>query len=217
MRVSVDSIADATFTISGCRAPSFSASWACWRCSSFNWPFSCWMNCVVENRRKRVERRPVGLDGSDLRVARLLLDAVGARARHRGIQIREPLHDNVLAIFERHGAGLLAVLLQRLLALFQRLPLIDKTRRQKLRRFLRGEVTEFQVLLDEVLGHRVGRSRGKLRIGRAIADIHQPGRAHGRDADPVQKCADDARLCRRLGSGRQLRRFGFGRSREAAE
>lgn len=45
------------------------------------------------------------------------------RARDRRVQIRQPLHYDVLPVFERDGARLLAVLLQRHLALLESLGL----------------------------------------------------------------------------------------------
>ena len=73
---------------------------------------------VREDGRERVEGVAIVLQPAKLVVRRFLLDAFGLRPRHRRVQIRQLLDDDVLLVFERDGVGLLAVALQGLLARF---------------------------------------------------------------------------------------------------
>ena len=59
-----------------------------------------------------------------LAVQRLLLEALGLRLRHRRVQVRELLHDDVLAVLERDRVVLLAILLQRRFGRFDLLALL---------------------------------------------------------------------------------------------
>ena len=120
---------------------------------------------VRQDRRNRVERGAIVLHGLDLVVRRLLLDPLGLRARHGRVQVGQLLHDDVLPLFERHGVGLLAVALQRLLAHFHLLPLLRQTLAEPVGRLLRCEKLELEVLLDVGLRQPVCDLRSKLGIG----------------------------------------------------
>ena len=87
---------DRSLTMSGWLSPSFSDSCACCRCRSASSPFCCWMNAFariagnVSSAARFVSHR------LELVVQRLLLDPLGLGARHRGVQVGQLLHDDVL-------------------------------------------------------------------------------------------------------------------------
>ncbi len=106
---SVCSMADLTLIISGCFSPYFSPSEACVPLQLGELPLELLDERVREDGREGVERRAVVLDRLDLVVERLLLEPLGARPGHRGVQLRQLLHDDVLLVLERHRVGLLPV------------------------------------------------------------------------------------------------------------
>ena len=79
---------------------------------------------VVEDGREGVDRRAIGLNVSDL----VYIDCFSMRSVRARVTAAfrsgESLHDDVLPIFDGHGAGPLAVLLQCLLALLDDLTLL---------------------------------------------------------------------------------------------
>jgi hypothetical protein len=78
---------------------------------------------IRENRRERIERASRVLNTAELVIKRFFFDARRPRSRDRGVHIGQPLHDDVLSIFERNCVVVFAILLERQLARFELLAL----------------------------------------------------------------------------------------------
>ena len=180
--------------MSGCFSPSRSAIWACCRWRSDELRLELLDERVRQDGRERIEGHPVGLDGLELPVDGLLLDSVGPRLGHRGIQVREPLHDDVLPVLEGDGVALLAVALQGLLGLFDLLPLFPQLLAEPVRGLLGREELELEVLLDILAGEGVGDLGRDGRILRLETQINQAAVSDGRDGEAPEQGVDQARL-----------------------
>ena len=91
------------------------------------------------NRREGIERGLVGLDRSQLMVERFHRDRVQRGVGEGSIQIPELLHHDVLALIERDGIVVRAILLERRFARFDLRPLLRQALHQPLRGIPRAE------------------------------------------------------------------------------
>ena len=153
---------------------------------------------VREDRGKRIERRAVVLQALELVVERFLLEPVRSRLGIGGVQIGQPLHDDVLAVFQGDGIALLAVALERLFAGLQLLALLGQLLAEPGRRVLGRAELVLEVLRDVLPGQRVRQRRGHFRARRDEPDVNEAAVAHRRDGEPAKKRVDDAGLPGRL-------------------
>ena len=138
-------------------------------------------------------------------VHRLLLDPLGLRPRHRGVQVGQLLHDDVLrgprARSRRSARGTAAASPRPPRPACAARP--SRSPSQSLRVLRRREL-ELEVLLDVGLRERVGDVRRQRRIGRAELHVHEPAVADRRDRQVAQERVDRLRLRRRLVGRRRL-------------
>ena len=131
-------------------------------------------------------------------VERFLLDARRLGLRDRAVEVRQPLHDDVLPVLDGDGvvlspcsAGAAASLSSTFFRCSASCPV------EPVGRVLRGGERELEVLLDVGLRMRVGHVGGQLRLRRRDAEVHQPAVANRHDGERAE---DEADVCARTGS-----------------
>ncbi len=147
---------------------------------------------VTQHGGQCVDRR-CALHRLQLVVERLLLDPHGLGLGDGPVQIREPLHDDVLAVLDRDRVVRLLVALERRLALLDLAPLLGQPLAQPVGGVLRGGEPGFEVLLDVGLREPVGHVGRELRLRRRDPQLDDPAVAHGHD---VQRPEDQADVLR---------------------
>ena len=160
---------------------------------------------IRQNRRHRVEGRPVALNRLDLAVRRFLLDALGLGTGHGPVEIGQLLHDDVLALFKGQGIVLLAIALQRRFGALHLLALLAKALAQPVRRFPRRGVLELEALLDVHRRGCVGDGGRQLWVRRGVLDVDEAAVPDRRDRQVRQELVDRPRLDRRFTVGGRLR------------
>ncbi len=145
---------------------------------------------VAEHRRERVDRVAV-LNRPELVVEGFLFDSRRLGLGRGGVQIGQPLHDDVLPILDGDGVVLLLVALEVGLARLDLLPLLGQLRLEPVGGVLGSRETVLEVLLDIGPCVGVGQIGCQLRIRGGHADVDQPAVANGRDAKRAKHHARD--------------------------
>ena len=140
--------------------------------------FQALNEAIPENRRKRIEGNATGLYGDELPIQSFLVESLGSRGCDRGVELRELLHDDVLAIVQRNRITPFTILLQGAFAARHFPSELGQPLVQPPGGFATPLAASLDVLIDIGLREPVRDPRRKLGIRRPERHIDDTALAH---------------------------------------